>query len=62
MSEQEVEEFLETVEKGLLESQQAMLREKALHDQCVVVADGHGGILRMSAREVLRQHPELRMP
>lgn len=60
MSEKEVEEFLQTVEKGLLESQQIMLKEKALHDQCVVVSDGHGGVLHIPAKEVLRQYPELR--
>lgn len=59
MSEKEVEDFLQTVEKGLLESQQIMLKEKALHDQCVVVADGHGGVVRIPAKEVLHLHPEL---
>lgn len=59
MSEREVEEFLQKVEQGLLESQQIMLKEKALHDECVVVSDGHGGVLHVPAAEVLRQHPEL---
>lgn len=60
MSEEEIEEFLKKVEEGLLESQKKMLKEKALHGDCVVVSDGHGGVLHMPAEEVLRQYPELR--
>lgn len=60
MSEKEAEEFLEIVERGLLESQRAMLKEKALLGQEVVIGDGKGGVIHLSAQEVLRQHPELR--
>ena len=39
-----------------------MLREKALHDECVVIYDPDAGaIVRVPAKEVLARHPELRM-
>lgn len=60
MNEEYAEEFLRKVEAGLLESQQLMLKEKALHDQDVIVTDGEGRIVRIPAKEVLRTHPELR--
>lgn len=59
MSEREIEDFLEKVEQGLLESQQIMLREKALHNQDVVIMNDMGDIVHVSAKEVLLQHPEL---
>lgn len=60
MSEREIEDFLLKVEQGLLESQQVMLKEKALHGQCVVISDENGKVLHIPAKEILRQHPELR--
>lgn len=60
MSEREIEDILQKVEQGILESQQAMLKEKALHGQSVVISDGNGAVLHVPAEEILRQHPELR--
>lgn len=61
MSEQEIEEFLARLEEGLLESQKIMLKEKALHDESVVVMDDDDKIVSIPAKEVLRTHPELRL-
>lgn len=61
MSEQEIKEFVAKLNEGLLEAHKKMLKEKALHDQDIVVDDGNGGILHIPAKQVLEQHPELKM-
>ena len=53
MSELEIEKFLNKVEVGLAEAQHNMLVEKKLHNQPVVVSDGKGHVLEVSAQSLL---------
>ena len=55
MTESEAEEFVQKVERGILEAQHNMLVEKALHGQSVVVTDGKGGFLEIPAKELLEK-------
>lgn len=55
MNEAEINDFLQKVETGLMEAQQKMLEEKALHNQTLVVSDGHGGVRKVCARQILAQ-------
>ena len=55
MNEAEINDFLQKVETGLMEAQQKMLEEKALHNQTLVVSDGHGGVRMVCARQILAQ-------
>lgn len=60
MSEAEIKELIDKLNAGLLEAQKQMLKEKALHDQDIVVADAEGGVLHIPAKQVPEAHPELR--
>ncbi len=53
MSELEIEDFLNKVEEGLAEAQHNMLVEKMLHDQPVVISDGKGRVVTVSAKSLL---------
>jgi len=53
MSEYEIEDFLNKVESGLAEAQHDMLLEKALYNRPVVVSDGKGNVVEMSAKQLL---------
>ena len=55
MTEQEIEDFLNKVETGLAEAQHNMLVEKALHNQCVVIADNDGKISHVPAKKLLEE-------
>lgn len=55
MTEQEIEDFLNKVETGLAEAQHNMLVEKALHNQCVVIADNEGNISHVPAKQLLEE-------
>lgn len=55
MSELEIENFIQKVEEGLVEAQQNMLEEKALHNRSIVVSDGCGGVCEIPARQILAQ-------
>lgn len=55
MTELEIEEFAQKVERGILEAQHNMLVEKALHNQSVVVTDGKGGVLKIPAKDLLEK-------
>lgn len=54
-----MEEYLLKIQDGLLESRKQLLQEYALHDDSIVVGDGQGNVLDVSAKQVLAQHPEL---
>lgn len=56
MNEAEAERFIQTVEQGLRESHIKMLKEKALHNQTVVIADKQGNIVKVPASELLKQY------
>ena len=49
MSESEIEGFINKVELGLVEAQHDMLVEKALYNRPVVISDGNGGVVEVSA-------------
>lgn len=55
MSEREIEDFINKVDAGLAEAQHNMLVEKALHNQCVVIADEQGNVLHVPAKELLQK-------
>ena len=55
MTKKEIEDFLTKVEGGLFMAHQEMLREKALHNQCVVLSEEKGKIIRVPAKEVLEK-------
>ena len=53
MSNQEVESFIKTLDEGLAEAEQQMLRDKASRNEPLVCADNDGNIKRVSAKDVL---------
>lgn len=53
MDEYGIEDFLTRVDAGLAEAQHNMLVEKALHNQCVVLADEQGKVQYVPAKELL---------
>lgn len=53
MTELEIEDFLNKVEEGLAEAHHEMLIEKKLRNQPVVISDGDGHILEVSAQSLL---------
>lgn len=53
MTEIEFEDFIRKVEEGLREAQYNMLKEKALHNQCVVIADDKHCVIHVPAKELL---------
>lgn len=55
MSEREIEDFISKVDAGLAEAQHNMLVEKALHNQCVVIADEQGNVLHIPAKDLLQE-------
>lgn len=59
MSDIEIKEYLDKIEAGLQESRKQLLKEYALHDDSVVVGDGHGNVMDVPAKEILAKHPEL---
>ena len=48
MSESEIEGFI-----NLVEAQHDMLVEKALYNRPVVISDGNGGVVEVSAKQLL---------
>jgi hypothetical protein len=54
MSNSEIESYIATLDKGLAEAEEAMLREKALHNENLVIADEDGNISYVSAKEILK--------
>ena len=53
MSESEIESFINKVELGLVEAQHDMLVEKALYNRPVVISNGNGGVVEVSAKQLL---------
>ena len=54
MSNKDIEEFGEKLQRGLALAERRMLEEKALHGQDIVVCQPDGTIRRVSAREALK--------
>lgn len=61
MEEKDIEKFVKLIDEGLYESQKLMLKEHALHNSSIVISDGNGGVKYVPAKEILEQHPELRL-
>lgn len=55
MTEQEIEDFLHKVETGLAEAQHNMLVEKALHNQYLIITDKVGNVVRVPAKQLLKE-------
>jgi len=53
--------FVAALAAAILKSRKVMLREKALHNEEVVVGDGKGGVKYINARKFLETHPEFRL-
>ncbi len=53
MSNQEAESFIKTLDEGLAEAEQQMLRDKASRNEPLIYADNNGNIKRVSAKDVL---------
>jgi hypothetical protein len=53
MSNQEVESFIKTLDEGLAEAEQKMLRDKASRNEPIIYADDDGNIKRVPAKDVL---------
>ncbi|MBQ4432695.1 MAG: hypothetical protein IJP65_01860 [Bacteroidales bacterium] len=53
MSEKELQEFQDKLDKGLLLAEKQMLEEKALHGQSVVVMNDEGKIDHIPASQVI---------
>ena len=53
MSEKEILDLQDKIDRGLQLAEEHMLQEKALHDECVVVQTMDGTIKRIPAKEIL---------
>jgi hypothetical protein len=56
MSEQERLELSQKLDKGLKEAYESMLRKKALLDETIIIADGAGNPIEVSAKERLAKY------
>ena len=56
MSNKEIKEFTNKLEKGLQIAERRMLEEKALHDETIVVSNAEGKIEYIPAKEVLTSY------
>lgn len=56
MSEKEIFELQDKIDKGLQLAEKRMLQEKALHDECVIVQNSDGEIRHIPAKQVLAEH------
>ncbi len=54
MSDSEIEAYIATLDKGLAEAEEAMLKEKALRNENLVIADEDGNISYVPAKEILK--------
>lgn len=61
MSEQDLELYLKKIDEGLSKSRKKLLKEYALHDEALVESDEDGNVVYVPARDILAEHPELRM-
>lgn len=53
MTEIEAEDFIRKVENGLKEAQYNMLKEKALHDDYVIISSHAGEVQRIPAKSLI---------
>ena len=57
MSDKEIREFSEKIQRGLELAEKRMLQEKALRGEDVIVCDANDNIRRIPAREVIANNP-----
>lgn len=55
MSNNEIENYIATLDKGLEEAERVMLEEKALRNESIVIAEKDGTIKNVPAKEVLTE-------
>lgn len=55
MSEKEIFELQDKIDKGLQLAEKRMLQEKALHDECVIVQNADGEIQRIPAKQIIAE-------
>lgn len=55
MSNNEIENYIATLDKGLEEAERKMLKNKASHNESVVIADKNGTIRDVPAKEILAE-------
>lgn len=55
MSNNEIENYIATLDKGLEEAEREMLKNKASHNESVVIADKNGTIRDVPAKEILAE-------
>jgi len=48
----------ERLEQGILLARKRMLRDKSLRGQDVILGDGKGGIVRVSAKDFIAKHKD----
>lgn len=56
--EQKRYEMGKRLEQGIFLARKRMLHEKALHNRDIILGDGKGGIVRVSAKDFLAEHKE----
>jgi hypothetical protein len=56
MEDQELSALMERINKGLEASYEAFLRKKAMLGQSVIISDGAGNPIEVSAKEVLAEY------
>lgn len=56
MSEKEILELQDKIDKGLQLAEKRMLQEKALHDECVIIQTSNGEIQHIPAKQVIAEH------
>lgn len=52
---------MKIIDEGLSESRKKLLKEYALRDEALVESDENGNVVCVPARDILAEHPELRM-
>lgn len=57
-TEQRMNDIKEKLEQGIFLARKRMLHEKALHNRDIILGDGKGGIVRVSAKDFLAEHKE----
>lgn len=58
IEEQKRLEMGERLKQGILLAHKRMLHEKALHNRDIILGDGNGGVVRVSAKDFLAEHKE----
>lgn len=60
MSNNEIEQYISSLDKALEEAEEVMLHDKALHDESIIVTDHQGGIRRIAAKTILAERSKVK--